>query len=78
MGIEKYFTIIEQMDQLIQMRNTGSPTEFMKRLGIGHSWLYEYLDIMRSLGAKIKYDRYRKTYYYENKGMFDFHFQEAK
>ena len=78
MGIEKSFAIVEQMDHLIRIKKTGNPTAFAQKLEIGRSTLFEYLDIMRALGARISYDKYRQTYYYENNGMFDFHFQEIK
>jgi len=76
MGFEKYVEIIERIDQLIRMRNTGTPEELAHKLGISVSWLHEYIDMMKARGADIEYDRHLQTYHYINEGEFDFSFRK--
>jgi predicted DNA-binding transcriptional regulator YafY len=56
---------IQQMDQLIRLKSTGTSLEFAKRIGIGRTTLFELLHIMQDMGAQISYDRKSKTYFYQ-------------
>ncbi len=62
---------LNQLHLLIKMCNTGSPTELAKRLHISKRHLYNVLDELRALGAKIDYSRCDYTFYYTND--FDLH-----
>ncbi|MCI4667043.1 MAG: hypothetical protein MRZ79_02705 [Bacteroidia bacterium] len=70
MNLEKYKFRLEQIDQLIRMRSTGSPKAFSKKLGLSESQLYRILDAMKALNAPISYCKYRQTYYYQLDGRF--------
>ncbi len=78
MGFEKDVDIIERIDKKICMRNTGRPDELADQLGISPSWLYEILNVMKTMGADIVYDNIAKTYYYAQEGCFNFRFVEKK
>jgi len=78
MIFEKYAEMIERIDQMIRLKNTGTPEELAKKLGISESTLYVCLDIMKGRGANIEYDKYAKTYFYLSEGEFDFHFIPKK
>lgn len=65
MKILVYLERLERMHQLISKRNTGSPSEFARKLHISPSRLYRILDEMRDLGAPISYDRQIMSYYYK-------------
>lgn len=64
--IFKYLNRINRMNYLITLKSTGSPDEFSQRLNISKRQLYNDLEMLREIGAEIKYDRCRGSYYYEN------------
>lgn len=64
MSIIKIIDRLRYMDYLIAKESTGSPHEFARRVGLSRSMLYENLDEMRTLGAPIRYDRKRRTFFY--------------
>jgi len=66
----KYLNHIERIDQLIKLQATGSPKLLAKTLEISESHLYKLLNLMKILGAPIKYNKYKRTYYYNNKVTF--------
>ncbi|MCD7925664.1 MAG: hypothetical protein LUI85_13630 [Bacteroides sp.] len=58
------------MDSMIQRRNTGSPTEFAKKLEISRSTFFEYIAYMRDeLMLNIQYNRYTENYYYDGNNL---------
>ena len=57
--------MMDRLDQLIRMKNTGTPYVLANRLGISQSVLSEYIAYMqRMLNAQIKYNAYTQTYEY--------------
>lgn len=64
MSIEKYLSRVQQADQLIRLKSTGSPRNFGELLNISERQVYNLIDDLRTLGAPIVYDRCRQTYYY--------------
>jgi predicted DNA-binding transcriptional regulator YafY len=65
----KYFELLERMDQMLRMENTGDAKEFSLRLGISRRQLYYYIDELKVLGLPIAYSRRSKTFYYEKQCM---------
>jgi hypothetical protein len=63
----KYFDLMERMDQMIRMENTGDAFEFSERLGISRRQLYYYVDELREMGLPLSYNRCAKTYFYERR-----------
>lgn len=65
-------TLISDLDKLalinleIRKEQTGNPREFAKKLNLSRSMFYNYIEEIKILGAKIKYNRNTKTFYYEN------------
>ena len=57
---------LNTLHQLIKMCNTGSPDELAQRLHVSKRHLYNVLDDLRALGAKIDYSRSDYTFYYTN------------
>lgn len=66
---------LERIDRLIRIKGTGSPAELAARLKMSERNVYQYLNLMRDLGAPIKFDPYRETYYYSEEGQFIVCFQ---
>lgn len=76
MGMIKYFNRIQRMDQLIRFKSTGKPSEFAKKMEISERWLYELLNEMREMGAKIEFDKQLNSYVYTIPGEFIINFQK--
>jgi predicted DNA-binding transcriptional regulator YafY len=66
---------LERIDRLIRIKGTGTPAELAARLKMSERNIYQYLNLMRDLGAPIKFDPYRETYYYSEEGQFVICFQ---
>ncbi len=66
MSVNTYLSRLAQMDTLIHLKASGSPSDFASKLEISPSSLHQYLDVMRGMGAEIGYCRRRPTYYYTN------------
>lgn len=74
---KRYFERLQTIDYLIRIRGTGNPTQLASRLEISERTLYEFLRMMKDLGAPIEYDRYKETYYYGEKGGFNIKFSKS-
>lgn len=70
-----YFDRLEHLNDLIRRRSTGSPAQLAKKISVSKRTVYEYIDILKSLGAEIDYCRSSETYYYKAAGTFNFHFK---
>lgn len=68
---------LERIDRLIQIKGTGNPGKLAARLKMSERSLYQYLSLMRELGAPIKFDQFRETYYYSEDGQFTISFQRS-
>jgi predicted DNA-binding transcriptional regulator YafY len=73
---KKFFDRFTRIDQLIARKATGTPQELADKLEISESTLYEYFSVMKDLGAPIKYDKFKNTYFYEVNGRFKIKFFE--
>jgi predicted DNA-binding transcriptional regulator YafY len=69
-----YFFRLEALDCMIRTKSTGNPKRLSKKLGVSERTIYEYIDILKTLGAPIAYCKTRESYYYENDGYFSFRF----
>ena len=64
----KFFCYIDRitlLNKIVNQGKTGNPETFAARLGISRTRLYEILDVLKSHGAPIMYDKSRQTFYYE-------------
>lgn len=64
---------IEQMrkiDELIIKRNTGTASEMAIKLDCSLTTIFTYIAIMKTMGAPIRYNKIKQTYYYEEEGHF--------
>lgn len=74
---KRYFERLQTIDYLIRIKGTGNPSQLAKRLNISERTLYEFLRMMKDLGAPIEYDRYKESYYYGEKGGFNIKFTKS-
>jgi len=72
-----YFNRLEYLDSLIQKKGTGSPENLALKLNVCKRTIFEYIDILRELGAEIKYDVARESYCYSCPGRFNFKFTKV-
>lgn len=62
------FRILRHMDHLIRTKSTGAPSDFARKLSISRRSVYNYLEIMRELGAHVRYVRGMQSYEYAPEG----------
>ena len=60
-----FLLVLKRLSDHVKRRATGSAAKFARRMGLSRATFYRYLDVLRTLGAEIKYDSFRETYYYE-------------
>ena len=68
--MKHYLNLLLQLDLFIREKGTGSPPEFARKMGISERSLYEYLKVLKDLGAPIKWSREDRSYYYSIEGQF--------
>lgn len=73
---KRYFDRLQTIDHLIRIKGTGTPAALAKRMRISERTLFEFLKMMRELGAPIEYDRYKESYFYAEKGGFNVRFSQ--
>ena len=66
--------LLKEIDGLINLKSTGNPERFASKIGVSVATLYRYLNFMKENGAPVKYNYFRKTYYYLEKGSVKIHF----
>jgi predicted DNA-binding transcriptional regulator YafY len=63
-----------RLDHLINHKSTGTPADCAQKIGISERSLYDYLKILKEMGAPVKFSRGRRTYYYSEGGHFHISF----
>jgi predicted DNA-binding transcriptional regulator YafY len=69
---------LNRLDYLINHKSTGTPAACAKKIGISERSLYDYLKILKELGAPVKFSRDRRTYYYFLDGNFKIGFFDTQ
>ena len=59
-----------RLDQLIRHKSTGTPANCAQQIGISERSLYDYLKLLKEMGAPVRFSRGRRTYYYAEEGRF--------
>jgi predicted DNA-binding transcriptional regulator YafY len=70
----KFIERFKRLDQIIGNKSSGTPSQLAARLDISESTLFEFIAVMKELGAPIQYDRQLLRYYYEEDGYFNISF----
>jgi hypothetical protein len=65
---------INQLDNLIHEQCTGSPAILSRKIGVSERSVFDYLKLMKQMGAPISYSRQRGTYTYKSDGRFNIRF----
>ncbi|HXD77618.1 MAG TPA: HTH domain-containing protein [Puia sp.] len=61
---------IHQLDQLIYEQTTGSPATLSRKIGVSERCVFDYLKLMKQMGAPISYSRSKGSYFYYEAGKF--------
>jgi predicted DNA-binding transcriptional regulator YafY len=69
---------LNSLDYYIRTKSTGTPKQLADKLNLCERQAREYISLIRQLGAPVKYDRSRNTYYYEFEGEFNFKFSKSR
>ena len=76
MNLEKYFERFQRLHLLIRKKGTGSPLELAKKLNLSQRAVFDYIRVMKEMGAPIAFCPLRRSYYYEREVRFDIGFRE--
>lgn len=69
MSLHTYLTRIRRLDAMIRRKSTGPPKELADKLDLSERWLYKFLrELKEEFDCPIKYDYYRQSYVYKEKG----------
>jgi hypothetical protein len=73
MKIFEDINLLEQLDQLIRLKATGTPLSLGERLGLSKRQIYRYIAGMKeAMGLKIGYSKKRGSYYYKQETFLKF------
>ena len=61
---------LNRLDHLISLKRTGNPSECATKMGVSERSLYDYLKLIKDMGAPVRFSRARGTYYYDVDGNF--------
>ena len=62
---------MQQLHRLIEKERTGSPKELARKMNVSERLVYLLLEYLRDYNAEIRYDRNRRTYYYDEEFKLD-------
>lgn len=62
--IFKQINRLQQLDQLIRQKRTGSADDLAQRLNLSRRQVYNWIDQLRDLGLEIEYNRGIQSFYY--------------
>jgi predicted DNA-binding transcriptional regulator YafY len=68
---------LKSLDYFIKSQTTGNARELAEKLEITERSVYNYLNLMKSMGAPIVFSSYRQSYVYEDDGQFFIGFLNA-
>ena len=60
----KQIELLQRINKLIEVSNTGTPIEFARQIRISERHLHVIIEELKDLGAPIDYSRRTETYYY--------------
>jgi predicted DNA-binding transcriptional regulator YafY len=73
---KKFIERFKRIDELIALRATGNKAELADKLDISESTLYEFLKVLKELGAPIDYNQERCSYFFTEKGRIEIRFKK--
>lgn len=68
MSFIRYINRLKYLDYMIRKKATGDLETFAKKNNLSKRGLSDVLNEMKEMGFPIKFDRSRRTYYYDEEG----------
>jgi predicted DNA-binding transcriptional regulator YafY len=68
MSLLKAIKRLEYINHLIKTKSTGNLEKLARRCNLSKRAMTDFLNFAREMGADIRYDRARETYYYVDAG----------
>ena len=62
----KFINRLKTIDQLIRLKDTGSPKQLAEKFEITARQVYNYMDNFKELGANMKFDKRKNSYTYSS------------
>lgn len=62
--------LYESLDYLISANSTGTRKQLAEKFGVSERTISRYLEIMNENGAVIRYNRAKRSFYYQIPGKF--------
>lgn len=72
----KFVERFKRIDAIIQNKSSGTPAQLAAKLDVSENTLYEFIAVMKELGAPIVYDKFANRYSYAHQGSFIIQFVE--
>ena len=70
MVLRRHINRLQQLDQLIRMKATGTPAQLAEKLGISERAWYKIKDeLVQDFSIPIAYCKVRQTYFYEEESV---------
>ncbi len=66
---------MNQLDQFIRLKASGTPKELAQKMRISERLLYYYLKDLKEMGAPIYFNRNRSCYCYSEDIKFEFNYK---
>ncbi|MDL2214999.1 HTH domain-containing protein [Dysgonomonas sp. OttesenSCG-928-M03] len=66
MTVQKYIDRMNYLCKLIENESTGTPEELAEKLSVSKRQMFNLINNLKDMGAEIKYNRVRATYYFIN------------
>jgi predicted DNA-binding transcriptional regulator YafY len=67
MGYIDYIERIKKIDDLIRTEQTGNADELAMKMEVSRATVFNYLEVLKSMGAQIEFNKRNKTFYYLDK-----------
>ncbi len=65
-------SVICRLHSLIKRKATGTPAQLKSKLGVSRATVFNYIDILKQLGAPVYYCHNRQSYCYEHEFLLEF------
>jgi predicted DNA-binding transcriptional regulator YafY len=70
MSYSDFLRNIENLENQIKLEHTGTAEELADKLCFSRRTLFNYFDLLEEKGLRVKFCRFRKTYYFDESSNF--------
>ena len=69
MSYADFLAKLEKLECQIKNENTGTAEELAEKLCVSRRTFFNYIELLKDRGYKVKFCRYRKTYFFDETNM---------